>query len=224
MIGEAILLVGPIEVLKRLAELMFEEEFWENILFTLKRITSGFLLAVALSLVTAPLSYRLGWFRSLMTPLVAALKATPVASITILLLVWIASRNLSIAISFMMVFPIMHTTLEKALDEVDPRLVEMMDLYGVKGRKRIRYVYFSEVLPYFESGVKSSLSLAWKSGIAAEVIAIPSGSIGEKLFEAKVYLSTGDLFAWTILIVLLAFLFEKFFLFLLGLLRNALEV
>ena len=159
-----------------------------------------------------------------MTPLIAALKATPVSSITILLLVWISSRNLSIAISFIMVFPIMHTTLEKALEEVDPKLKEMMEIYDVKGGKRIRYVYFSEVLPYFESGVKSSLSLAWKSGIAAEVIAIPSGSIGEKLFEAKVYLSTGDLFAWTIVIVLLAFVFEKLFLFLVRLLRNALEV
>ena len=218
------MLVGPIGVIHRLFELMFEPEFLKNILFTLKRITSGFLLAVALSLVTAPLSYRLGWFRSLMTPLIAVLKATPVASITILLLVWIASRNLSVAISFMMVFPIMHSTIEKALDEVDPKLIEMMDLYEVKGLKRIRYVYFSEVLPYFESGVKSSLSLAWKSGIAAEVIAIPSGSIGEKLFEAKVYLSTGDLFAWTILVVLLAFLFERFFLFLIRLLRDALEV
>ena len=218
------MLVGPIGVIHRLFELMFEPEFLESILFTLKRITSGFLLAVALSLVTAPLSYRLGWFRSLMTPLIAVLKATPVASITILLLVWIASRNLSVAISFMMVFPIMHSTIEKALDEVDPKLIEMMDLYEVKGLKRIRYVYFSEVLPYFESGVKSSLSLAWKSGIAAEVIAIPSGSIGEKLFEAKVYLSTGDLFAWTILVVLLAFLFERFFLFLIRLLRDALEV
>ena len=218
------MLVGPIGVIHRLLELMFEPEFLESILFTLKRITSGFLLAVALSLVTAPLSYRLGWFRSLMTPLIAVLKATPVASITILLLVWIASRNLSVAISFMMVFPIMHSTIEKALDEVDPKLIEMMDLYEVKGLKRIRYVYFSEVLPYFESGVKSSLSLAWKSGIAAEVIAIPSGSIGEKLFEAKVYLSTGDLFAWTILVVLLAFLFERFFLFLIRLLRDALEV
>ena len=218
------MLVGPIEVLHRLFELMFEEEFLSSILFTLKRITTGFLIALVLSLVTAPLSFRFRWFSNLMTPLIAALKATPVASITILLLVWISSKNLSIAISFMMVFPIMHTTIEKALDEVDPKLIDMMELYDVKGYKRIRYVYFSEVLPYFESGIKSSLSLAWKSGIAAEVIAIPNGSIGEKLFEAKVYLSTGDLFAWTILIVLLAFLFEKFFLFLIRLLRNALEV
>ena len=208
----------------RLGELMFEPEFLSSVFFTMKRITSGFLIATLLALVTAPLSYRYSWFSDLMTPVIAALKATPVASITILLLVWISSRNLSVAISFMMVFPIMHSTIEKALDEVDPKLLEMVGLYGVKPQKRIRYVYFSEVLPYFESGVKSSLSLAWKSGIAAEVIAIPDGSIGEKLFEAKVYLSTGDLFAWTILIVLLAFLFERFFLFLIGLLRNSVEV
>ena len=39
---------------------------------------------------------------------------------------------------------------------------------------------------------------------AAEVIALSSGSIGEKLYNAKIYFQTADLFAWTAAIVLIS--------------------
>lgn len=222
--GEAVLLVGPFDVVKRLFELLPEPEFIRSVLFSLGRISAGFLAATVCALATAPLSSRFPFFRNLLAPLVAAVKATPVASITILLLIWISSRNLSIAISFLMVFPIMYTSIEKGIAETDEKLLEMVDVYHVPLFRKIRYVYFAEVLPYFESGVKSALSLAWKSGIAAEVIAIPSGSIGEKLFEAKVYLATADLFAWTVVVVLLSFAFERVFMALIRLARSRLEV
>ena len=60
------------------------------------------------------------------------------------------------------------------------------------------------------------LGLCWKSGIAAEVIGIPDGSIGESLYNAKIFLNTPDLFAWTLVIVIVSLAFEKFFLKLLN--------
>ena len=35
---------------------------------------------------------------------------------------------------------------------------------------------------------------------------------GEKLYNAKIYLNTPDLFAWTIVIIVISFVFEKCFL------------
>ena len=54
--------------------------------------------------------------------------------------------------------------------------------------------------------------MSWKSGVAAEVIGVAAGSIGEKLYESKVYFLTSDLLAWTVVIVLVSVLFEKAFL------------
>ena len=48
--------------------------------------------------------------------------------------------------------------------------------------------------------------------MAAEVIGVPDGSIGEKLYHAKIYLNTPELFAWTVVIVMISFVFEKCFL------------
>ena len=58
---------------------------------------------------------------------------------------------------------------------------------------------------------------------AAEVIALSGGSIGEKLYNAKIYFQTADLFAWTVVIVLVSLVFEKLFLFLLDRLVARLE-
>ena len=44
------------------------------------------------------------------------------------------------------------------------------------------------------------------------MIGLPSGTIGERLYTAKVYFQTPDLFAWTAVIVAVSVLFEKLFL------------
>ncbi len=49
------------------------------------------------------------------------------------------------------------------------------------------------------------------------MIGLPEGSIGERLYEAKLFLSTADLFAWTVVIVAISVLGEKVVVAVLGL-------
>ena len=149
----------------------------------------------------------------LMDPLITVIKATPVASFIILCLIWIPSRNLSVFISFLMVFPVVYTNLLEGLRQTDKQLLEMADSFGAGLGKKVEFVYLSQVMPYAATACKLGLGLCWKAGIAAEVIGIPTGSIGEKLYKSKVYLETPDLFAWTIVIIFVSMTFEKIFLF-----------
>lgn len=214
-IAQDVLLVGPVRVLERLFELAGTLSFWSSMAFSLKRIFAGLFLALLISVPTAYLSCRSRIFSAMLEPVIQFMKATPVASIVILVLIWVNSRNLSVVISFIMVFPVMHSSILDGLKNVDGGLLEMAEVYAVGRSKKIRYVYIPELIPFFQNGIAIALGLCFKSGIAAEVIAIPSGSMGEKLYEAKIYLSTPDLFAWTITIIILAKAFEMFFLFLL---------
>ena len=85
-------------------------------------------------------------------------------------------------------------------------------LIWIPSRNLSVFISFLMVLPYFLSTCRLSLGMCWKAGVAAEVIGVPSGSIGEKLYNAKIYLNTPDLFAWTIVIIVISFVFEKCFL------------
>ena len=213
-IGEDLFLPSPWSVFSTLLTLLVRPLFWYSAAFTLLRILSGFVIALVLALLFASIASQNGLFRIVIDPVVRIIRATPVASIVILALVWVSSENLSALISSMMVFPIVYTNVLKGIDETDRDLLEMAGSYHAGKLKCIRYIYVPSVLPYFLSSLSIALGLAWKSGIAAEVIGLPSGSIGERVYEAKIYLSTPDLFAWTVTVIVMAFLFERFFLFL----------
>ena len=211
LIGEELFLPSPISVLEALAASAVDLSFWSAVLFTIERIILGFIISLSSAVILAFLSYRWRILGILLEPIVKVVRATPVASIVILILVWVRSRNLSVVISFMMVFPVVYQNVLKGLCD---NLIEMADAYRIRTLKRIRYIYLPYLVPYLESAISISLGLAWKSGIAAEVIGLPDGSIGERVYEAKIYLSMPDLFASTVTVIILAFVFERVFLYL----------
>ena len=141
------------------------------------------------------------------------IKSIPVASFIILALMWLRSAgNLAVFISFLMVLPVVYTNTRAGIRETDARLLEMAAVFRVPPAKRVRYLYVPAALPYFRSACTVGLGLCWKSGVAAEVIGITSGSIGEALYNAKIVFSTAELLAWTVVIVLLSLAFERLFL------------
>lgn len=215
-LGQEILLASPVSVIRKLTELVQTAEFWKSIWFSFGRIAAGFGLALLFGLLLAAASYVCSPVEILLKPLTSVMKSTPVASIIILCLIWIPSRNLSVFISFLMVFPVVYANVLEGLRQTDQKLLEMAEVFGVGARKKICYIYLSEVLPYLLTACSLGLGMCWKSGVAAEVIGVPDGSVGEKLYHAKIYLNTPDLFAWTLVIILISVLLEKC---VLGLLR-----
>ena len=203
-VGSRIVLVGPAEVACRLAELVLEADFWVSVGLSLGRVAAGFGLAVAAGMALAAWASRSRVVEGLLAPLVGAVKAAPVASFVVLLLMWVSSRRLSVAVSFLMAVPILYTNVLAGVRQTDPALLEMADVFGVSSWARVRTVYAAQVAPYLRAGLSLAMGLSWKSGIAAEVIGLPAPSIGIHLYDAKVYLDTPDLLAWTVVIVALS--------------------
>ena len=212
-IGQEILLVSPVTVLSRFFQLAASVEFVKAVFFSFIRIIGGFFCALIAGTLLAWAGSFFPWIKEMAAPVMAAVKAAPVASFIILILLWVPSRNLSFAISFLIVLPVIYTNVLYGIENIDKELLEMAKVFRVSGSRRFRYIYMPEVMPHFRAACSVALGLCWKAGIAAEVIGIPSGSIGEKLYEAKIYLQTPDLFAWTLTIILMSICFEKFFLF-----------
>ncbi|MEE3392270.1 MAG: ATP-binding cassette domain-containing protein [Lachnospiraceae bacterium] len=211
LIGQDIILVSPVRVLVRLYELVQSLGFWQSVIGSSLRILCGFIISVTLGILFAVISYSYNIIRDFLAPLVLAMRSVPVAGFIILALIWFTSDYLSIFISFVMVFPIIYTNILEGLMDTDKQLLEMAAVMRVSKFKRIRFIYCPELKPYLESALTLGTGLAWKSGTAAEVIGIPDGSIGERLYMSKAYLLTPDLFAWTLTIIFLSLLTEKIF-------------
>ncbi len=211
LIGEDVLLVSPIKVLMRLCNLIFEKEFYFAVSFSFLRITAGFTAAVIFGVILAVAAYRHRWTEIFLWPYMSVIKATPVASFIILCLIWLNSSSLPIFISFLMALPIIYTNTLAGFKSTDIKMLQMAEIFRFSFSKKLRYIYLPNIRPHFISACSVSLGLTWKAGIAAEIIGIPSGSIGEKLYSAKLYLATADLFAWTVTIVFISIIFEKIF-------------
>ena len=213
-VGSALLLPGPVTVLGRLCALAVTSTFRRAVAFSFCRIAGGFALALVLAFVLALAAGRWPVVEVLLRPYVLAIKAVPVASFIILALIWLSSRTLPLFIAALMVFPPVYLNVLEGIRRTDASLLEMARVFRVPFSRTLRGVYLPQVLPYFRSAVSAALGLCWKAGTAAEVIALSSGSIGEKLYNAKIYFQTADLFAWTAAIVLISAAFEKLFLLL----------
>ncbi len=223
LIGSDILLVSPIDVVKRLAELVVTADFWGSILFSAGRIMLGFFLGLTAGTALAVLSGKFRIVRVIFSPLISVMKSIPVASFTILALFWINSENLSVLVTFLICTPIVCSNMQAGIDSLDPKLKEMSKVFKIPAWRRFSGVYLSQLMPYFRSASALAIGLCWKSGAAAEVIGIPDGSIGEKLFMSKIYLETADLFAWTAAVILLSLLCEKLFLLLVSIAQKRIE-
>ena len=207
-----LLLATPVQAALRLLELLPSSAFWRAVGNSSLRIFGGFLLSCALALLLASLAAGRPWLRDLLGPPVAVVKAVPVASFIILALVWLDAEALSLFISALMVFPPVYLNVLEGLRQTDPKLLELARVYRIPFRRRVWGVYLPQVLPYFRSAASLALGLCWKAGAAAEVIGLPEGTIGERLYTAKVYYQTPDLFAWTAVILVLSAVFERLFL------------
>lgn len=209
IVGHDILLVSPVKAFLTLIRMLGELSFYRSIFGSLIRIMAGFAIAFFAGTLLAYSAHFLMPVRMLLAPVMAAIKATPVASFVILALIWISSRNLSILMAILIVLPVIYLNVLDGLDRTDHGLIEMAKVFELSYARRIRAIYMPAALPSLLTAVRLSLGMCWKAGIAAEVIAQPRNSIGSALYQAKILLSTPELFAWTLAIIFISVLLEK---------------
>ncbi|MCR5391709.1 MAG: ATP-binding cassette domain-containing protein [Olsenella sp.] len=214
-VGSELLLAGPAAVLVRLAQLVPTAAFWSTVGFSLARIAAGFAVAFALGLVLGLAAHRRPALAELLAPAVSFLKSVPIVCVIVLLLMWVGSVRVSAIAVFLAVFPAIYFSVLEGRSSASPGLGELLRVMGVPGWRRFLADTWQQLLPYLVATCRNACGMAWKAGVAAELIGSPRGSMGERIYQAKLLLETGDLFAWTIVVVALSWACEKAFLALL---------
>ncbi len=214
-IDSKILLVSPVEVAVRLTTIWQTEGFWTSIWFSFYHIAGGFFLALFLGIVLAALAGRFRRIETLLWPFLVTIKTVPVASFVVICLIWLSAEKLSVFISFLIVLPVVYGNVLEGIKSEDKLMLEVGTVFRMPLLRRLLYIHLPQLKPFIMSACATALGMAWKAGVAAEIIGTPDGSIGKQLFYSKIYLDTDDLLCWTVIIVIVSVLFEK--LFMLGL-------
>lgn len=210
-VGQPLLLPSPAQVLSRLLTLLPEAGFWLTLLGTLGRTGAAYLLGILSAGVLGALCCRFRAVDLLLSPLLSAVRATPVTSFIVLALVWLSSHAVPVLTGFLMTLPIVFSSLTQAVREIDPRLMEVARIFHYGRKNTLLYVILPAILPSVTQSCLAAIGLCWKAVVAAEVIGVPKFAVGSRLYEAKIYLETDSLLAWTLTIVLLSVVLEKLF-------------
>lgn len=215
-VGRELLLPGPLAVGARLLALAGAADFWLSVGATLGRVFLGLLWGAMAGAALAFATHFSPWADRLLSPAVRVARATPVVSFILLVYLWVARSAIPWVIAGLMVLPVVWGSLSAGLDSLDAKLLELARAYRFSPLKTLRLVYLPALRPHMEAGLLTAFGLAWKSGVAAEVLCPPAHAIGTRIQQAKLALETPDLFAWTLTIVALSLALE-------GLLRRGLE-
>lgn len=204
-----LLFAGPADTAAALCRGIVTAKFWQSILGSVIRILCGFLGAVAGGGVLAAAAFRWRFAERLLSPLMTFCKAVPVAAFSVILLIWLGGERLSAVIALLVALPIVYVNVYEGLSHADPKLAEMAAVFEMPRFNCIFYLYRPALAPFAESCLRTGMGMSIKAGIAAEVIGMAERSIGGRLYEAKIYLDTAGVFAWTAVVILLSACMER---------------
>ena len=202
-------LPSPIRTLEVLCEKVTQTAFWSAVGFSVGRIMLGFALSALLGIFLALLSVRIKAVGVLFDPFCSVMRAVPVASFIILVLVMFSSEYVSVIVSMLMGFPVIYSTLRQGIGATDGELIEVADVFCVGYLGRLRYIYVPHLVPYISSALSVACGLCFKSGIAAEVIGNPRGSVGGQMYLSKISFDMPELLSYTVVIVVISVICEK---------------
>ncbi len=216
-IGKEWILPTPLSVFESLCIAAREGTLFLRAGKSLVGIAAGYIFGTATGVVLAVLTAKSRILHVLFSPLLTVVRATPVASFILILWVFFARSSVPAISVWLIVLPIVWANCETGILGIDRRLNEMTRVYCFSPVKKLFYLYAPSVFPYFKTAALTAMGMAWKAGVAAEVLCTPDGTVGQMIWYAKRDIQTADLFAWTALVVVVCFLLEKFLSFLLSL-------
>ena len=212
----------PVSTLKALGALVITASFWRTVLNSVLRILLGLAIGVLFGIILALLSKLSSFIYTFISLGMTFIKSTPVASVVMILCIIILDNSsLPVIIAVLMVMPIIWQNLIDGFDSVDGKILEMARIFEFSRKKKLKYIWVPTLLNYLIPAVITSIGLAWKSGIAAEIIAYTKNSIGKKIYLSKGFSEYEELMAWTLTVVILSLIFEFLAKYLLRRYQNA---
>lgn len=214
-IDQELLLPTPISVFSKMS-MVLEVDFWRTVGISLLRAGQGYLWGFLMGVGLAALSTLHNVAEMLIRPALSVIRATPVVSFIILALVWLGSSDVPVLAGMLMVVPVVYANTVQGIRSADPKLMEMARAFHFSRSEIFLRVLVPSALPAVIAACETCIGLCFKASIAAEVIGVPRNAIGSRLHQAKIYLETDSLFAWTMMVIMLSMLLE-------GLLKMLLE-
>ena len=203
-----LILPSPATVFKKWIDIAFTAPFIKAEILTLSRIFIGFFMGCTLGFAIGVITHFSKLICSLLSPILKIIRAVPVVAVIILMYLFFDSSTLPVLIVTLMVAPLVWQAVYDGLNNTDKKLLEMAKVYNLSVTKTFFRVKLPHIIPQLITTCVNALGLAWKSGIAAEVICLPDISLGTLLWQGKGNVNYDEVYAITVTVIILSIIIE----------------
>ena len=214
-INAPLILPLPKETLSALVRNIGQVVFWQHLEATACRSLAAFVISVVLGSLLGAASGACKSFHNLLAFPLSIVKATPVVSFILVALFWLGSSLVPVFVAVLMSLPVMTSSVETGITNTNKELIACCRVYGFSRKQLLAHLYIPSCRSYFFSGSLAAFGLSWKVVAAGEVLSLPLRSAGTLLQSAKVHLETEQVFAITLVLVIVSFVLESLFSFVL---------
>lgn len=209
LLRNPIILPYPVDIVRSLAKITLNGDLVRESAVTLLRGLAGASIAFLLGVLVGLLMGTSRRAYETLSPAVTALQSTPVISWILLALIWFDNTVVPVFIIVVAAAPTFIISVSEGILRTDPKLLEMAKVFRVRRLKVIRSIVIPSILGYLFASVKIVFGLTYRTAVMAEVLAHPGGGIGEKMNWARINVETADIIAWTLIIILFAFIIDE---------------
>lgn len=175
---------------------------------TLLRIIISFSMAFSVALV---LGIPAGIWKPVQLLLSAPMKvmgSVPTMGIILLSIIWLDSEGAPYLVCALVVLPLLYGGISSSIRAIDSKLLEMHKVFAVPPMRKLFKFYLPATLPSFRGTMAAALGLNVKVMIAAEVLSQPRTAIGTAFQIARAQLNTAAVFAWCLVVIIIAALVD----------------
>jgi len=208
IVNDEFFLPDILKTTESLFKILFSGTFFKVIFTALYLVGAGLILGIFLGIILATLCHKFDFLSTIFSPLISIMKATPVACIIVLLWIRMSYTEIAVFVVVLMILPIVWQNVYDGYKSIDNSLIEVTNVFELTRLQRFRILIIPSILSYLLPAIITSVGLAWKAEIAAEIMT--NSNIGRLIYDYKtVSYDTASIFAWTVIIVSLSIIFEK---------------
>lgn len=178
--------------------------FWEDLLVTLREAVFGFIIGGALGLLVGLLAGRYLRIGKVFMPFLTFANALPKIALAPILLLWFGvGESSKIVLAAIVVFFIVEVPTQAAVGLIDPDLNVVVESLSASEYQKFRKVVLPGILAPVFGAIRLALIFSLLSVVFAEILSARRG-LGLRLITAKNNFDIGVMFAYTIVLALIA--------------------
>ena len=167
------ILPGPRQVWDALANQAEQQILWQSTLNSIRRAAQGFIIAL---IIATPIGLALGLngkLRAVFGPILTGLQVLPSVAWVPAAIIWFGLSDATIyTVILLGAVPSIANGLIAGMDQIPPIYLRVGQILGAKGLPRAWRIVLPASWPGYLAGLEQGWAFAWRSLMAAELIAV----------------------------------------------------